>query len=196
MPAMNPSDAYTDYGEILPLWKVENGRAAVTGDVGNWFSKTICFANDMEDYIQQEARYLAIIYEEDNEHVEAVLDIMAQSFPNVTDEQAHCIVHPEDDTNGNCTAMLKDLELERISEDSVCSDWNSLLPFAEGWTLRFFHSEDEFNDFIARSQYGVGPYSTEPDGTVDTTTPIGAAIVFEVNDDGSQWDYTIRGEMH
>ena len=41
----------------------------------------------------------------------------------------------------------------------------------------------------------MSPYSTEPDGTVHPTTPIGAAITFEVNDDGSQWDFTIRGHF-
>ena len=54
-------------------------------------------------------------------------------------------------------------------------------------TIDFFEHSNNYH------RYGVDAYSPEPDGTLETTKPIGTAIVFDVNDDGTQWSFTIRG---
>ena len=92
-----------------------------------------------------------MIYDDDNGHVDAVLDIMASFFPNTTDAQALCAVHPEYD---GCDSILAAMNADHIGTNSTCYEWASYLPFKEGWTLRYFDSEDDFEDFITDSKYG------------------------------------------
>jgi len=195
-------DPYTSYADDLYTVDFEYTNYdyyTFSGHPDRWLRDAICnweyalIDGEWDDY--EVGRYLAIVGfgDDTNGHIQGVLDIMNQSFPDISDEEAYCVVHPNDEDCEDLIAMAEANGTYVPSNNATCYGWVSYLPFREGWTLRFFDTESDFNSFIGDSGYGIDAYSPEPDGTVETTKPIGTALVFEVSDDGTQWSYKIRG---
>ena len=188
--AFTESDPFVDYYEI------EYGPIVPNSDVASWIYDAVCSAEyyydeTEEDWLEAEAvRYLAIIPPPDtNTHVRGLLDLMNASWPyDYTDDELECAFGTPsagvDCTNVNETDSL-------VDED--CGGYARYLPFREGWLLRYFDNDDEFNSFITSNDYGRKYYNPLPTVEYNEDKPIGTAISFEVNADGTQWSYKIRG---
>eukprot|EP01084_Bolivina_argentea_P269161 457382_1 len=194
----------TNEGYIDWAIEINSNSNTIEGESTDWIQNAICaneliFTNGTFDTVPA-ARYLAIIPPpSSNPHIQGLLDIMSANWAyNFDDTQTQCILDnlPSEICFGeNATDSGGYQHCNTTWNDCTCSSWAQYLPFREGWLLRYFASDSDFNKFITSESYGIKYYSPHPSSDIDLDKPIGSAISFEVNEDGSKWSYKIRGNI-
>lgn len=152
----------------------------------NWISNAICYTyfdnNGSGNHYDSHSIpfYLGLSPNpSSNVHIKGLLDIINESWSN----------HLSDDDF---------IDLNNLSDpehEENCNDFAPYIPFKEGWLLRYFDDDNDLNNYINSNSYGNKEFNHIPDGTVDINKPIGTAFSFQVNDDGTRWSWTLRGNI-